>query len=139
MLTKPVFHLTSIDKFMKEKILDLSNKRYEFIKKQTESFNEDTLEYGYEPKEIDVLGKKILILLKKHMEILPVEFIMEELSKLGFAPNLLYDDNGWWAITGDGMQTLVTDSPQDIETSFFVEASNWKPTIKEALKHYLKI
>jgi len=119
----------------KEKeIKDLSDERYTFIVKQENSYNGE--DYTYNPGEIDVLGEKIFDLIRLNRNELSFEFIMEELSKLGDAPNLLYDDNGHWAVTCDGWQNVVADEPEDVETHFYVEAHLWKDTPREALKVY---
>ena len=46
---------------------------------------------------------------------------------------LLSDDAGRWAITGDGMQNVPSDEASDIMTSFFVEAKDWYPSVREAI------
>ena len=55
---------------------------------------------------------------------------MENLQGAG----LINDDNGHWAVSETGMQTVPSpDGPCDIDTNFFVEAKEWKPTIRQAL------
>ena len=89
-------------------------------------------------KKIDDFGEKIRDLIFKHNAELPFEFVIEELTKLGEAPCILYDDNGHFAITGDGMQTVCSgDEPMDCDLQFSVEAECWKDTMREALEHYL--
>lgn len=62
------------------------------------------------------------------------EQALESLAKIGYCPNLLNDDNGYWAVTFDGFQNVVTgDSPEDVQTVFFIEAESWKDSIYEAL------
>jgi len=121
-----------------EEILSMSNFRYKLIEQQ-QQFGDDDTDHPELNDKIDDLSKKIEKYIQLYSEQLPFEFIMEELSKLGQAPNLLYDDNGNWTITSEGYQNVVTgDEPKDVETHFFVEAKNWKPTPREALLHYLK-
>lgn len=51
---------------------------------------------------------------------------------------LISDDNGHWAVSGCGMQNVpFGNSPCDIETSFVVEAHEWKDTVREAINAYI--
>ncbi|OKO75187.1 hypothetical protein AC629_34290 [Bradyrhizobium sp. NAS80.1] len=45
------------------------------------------------------------------------------------------DDFGRWAVSFNGAQNVPDDTSiaNDICTSFFVEAKDWKPTIREAI------
>jgi hypothetical protein len=53
-------------------------------------------------------------------------------------PGLVNDDNGNWAVSASGMQNVVCgDEPSDVETTFFIEAKDWKPTLREAINYYL--
>ena len=58
------------------------------------------------------------------------------LEEDGDGCGLISDDAGYWAVSTSGMQNAPDDPPQDISTSFFVEAAEWKPTIREALEAY---
>ncbi len=121
-----------------DEILSMSNFRYKLIDQLQQLGDNDPHEKELNDK-IDDLSKEIEKYIRLYSEQLPFEFIMEELSKLGQAPNLLYDDNGNWAVTSQGFQNVVYgDEPQDVETHFYVEAKEWKPTPREALLHYLK-
>ncbi len=122
---------------MLEQIKELSNRRQELWKQFQDSWVEEAQKYNMEePKEIDILGDEILTLLQLNHKELPVDFIIEELTKLGQAPSLVYDDNGHFAVTGDGYST-INDEPQDANIYCFVRKSQWKPTIREALEHYM--
>ena len=48
---------------------------------------------------------------------------------------LLSDDFGNWTVSGEGMQNIPDNpgEPSDIQTTFFVEAANWKPSVREAI------
>lgn len=118
-------------------ILQMSNYRYDIIHSVNNHEYGDSTEEELRAK-IDELAKTIESHIHLHFDSLPFEFIMEELSKLGQAPNLLYDDNGNWAVTSTGYQNVVYgDEPEDVETHFFIEAKFWKPTPREALNYYL--
>ena len=142
-LEKNIEKLKTMNEFknVQELIQKLSDERYSYIDKMDESFDPSIGKYGdytYKPDEIiDDLGDKILDIIKKEFNNLPFEFIFEELTKLGHSPNLVYDDNGNFAITGDGYQKLSSTYPEDITILNFVEKNQWKKTVREALSHYL--
>lgn len=46
---------------------------------------------------------------------------------------LLSDDAGSWAVTVNGVQNVVMDPPGDVQTTFFVEEHEWKPSVREAI------
>jgi hypothetical protein len=121
----------------KETILEYSKRRYELLDKRNLSFNEETFQYEFDPPEIDELGDTILALINEYKDDLPFEFIIEELTKLGQAPCLLYDDDGRFAVSADGFQDLSTEGGSDINMICFVEKEQWKPTVREALNYYL--
>jgi hypothetical protein len=119
---------------------ELSKKRQVFLDKREASWNDTKDKWGgyeYDPKEIDELGEEIKRKIKEWRNLLSIEFILEQLTGLGEAPVLLYDDNGHWAITGDAYQSVVTGEPEDVDIAFRVEAKHWKNTIREALDDYL--
>ena len=117
----------------KEEIESMNKFRYSLIEK----VNNETATQEDENK-IDKLAESIEKYIQLYFEYLPFEFIMEQLSNLGQAPNLLYDDNGHWAVTSTGFQSVPNkDDPEDVETHFFIEAKEWKDTPREALKYYL--
>ena len=68
------------------------------------------------------------------------EQALESLAEIGYCPNLLNDDNGHWAVKFDGFKILkinpylpMDDEPEDISTTCFIEAKDWKDSIYEAL------
>jgi hypothetical protein len=78
------------------------------------------------------LGEEIHDLLSIHHKNLPVDFILETLTKLGGDVSILYDDNGNFAMGTVGYSSVST-VPSDCSLTFFVEKDNWKPTIREAI------
>jgi len=120
-------------------IENLSNERYEYIKVWQESWNEEAGHYTSEENpKIDELSDQILDLIKTGKWDLSFEFIIEELTKLGWAPCLLYDDDGHFAITGGGMQSIGTENSNDIALIHWIPAEEWKDSIREALDYYLE-
>ena len=80
-----------------------------------------------------------IILKKLKKGSLNTEEALQELTKIGYAPNLVYDDNGHWAVSFNGFQTLaIGDEPEDASITCFVEKEYWKKEIKEALIYALE-
>ena len=46
---------------------------------------------------------------------------------------LIHDDFDHWAVAGCGFQNIPENVPDDIQTSFFIEKNEWKPSIREAI------
>lgn len=90
-----------------------------------------------EPKEIDILGDEILDLLLKNHEGLPVDFVLESLTHLGYDVSMIYDDNGHFAIskTSYGSVSLEMD---DYAGTYVIEKNCWGSTIREAIDIYFK-
>lgn len=119
-----------------DQIQDLNKRREGLLQIHEDSWNPKTNKYEVDGHEIDELADQIYSLLKNHKDDLSFEFIFEQLTKLGHAPNLLYDDNGHFALVGDGYQS-VPDEISDVEMQFFVEKEHWKNSVREALSEYL--
>lgn len=65
-----------------------------------------------------------------------LEELIERLEMFGEGCGLISDDAGHWAVSVDGLQNEPTNPPQDVASTFFVEAEQWKPTIREALEYF---
>ena len=51
-----------------------------------------------------------------------------------YGSGVLSDDRGHWVVSDSGMQNVpLEDGPQDIATTFFIEAEKWRPSIREAI------
>jgi len=127
---------------MQEKISKLLEERSAHWKTYEDSWDDEEMNYSIpEPKEIDELGKEIRDGLDNHTDELAVDFVLESLTKLGGARQVIYDDNGHFAISGAGMSPApINDGKFETSESFtaFVEPEEWYSTIREALNHYLK-
>lgn len=74
------------------------------------------------------------ILLKVKDRKINCEQALEDLAKIGYAPNLLNDDNNHWAVSFSAFQNLpFEDTPVDIALTCLVEKDCWKDSIYEAL------
>jgi len=118
----------------KNEIELLDKLRYEFIENVNSHYYSDNQD---ENNKIDEIGDEIRKMIWKGKEQLTFEFIFEQLTRLGDAPCLLYDDDGKFAITGDGMCSVPTDEDEEWEGTFIVEKNGWFDTIREALYHYI--
>jgi hypothetical protein len=60
--------------------------------------------------------------------------VVEKLTDEGNCPGLLFDDNGHWALSLEGAQDVpIGPDPQDIATTFFIEADMWADTVPLAI------
>jgi hypothetical protein len=130
----------------KERINELNKLRYQLINEQNEAWEEskskDSIDVVLDSKPnrldemIDEYAKEIRKLIEKSFENLEFEFIVEQLSNLGDAPCLLYDDNGNWSVSGSGYASVSLEV-NDWEGSFFVKKEDWYKTPREALRAYV--
>lgn len=57
----------------------------------------------------------------------------------GGCPALICDDDGRWAVSGDGIQNVpMGEGPHDIQTCFDVEKDQWHNSPREAIDAALK-
>lgn len=93
---------------------------------------------GTDDKQADKMEKQILTALKTYFESYECDLVLETLTKLGQSPNLIYDDNGKFAVSSEGMQPVVTNDEQLVgQVYIMTEKDQWFPTIREALWHYI--
>jgi len=91
-----------------------------------------------EDKRVDEIGDIILKYITFNSDEFEVDFIIETWTHLGYALNVIYDDNGLFAVSGDGFQPVVTgDERIEGAITTIVAKEQWKPTIREALIYYL--
>lgn len=102
------------------------------------------LDEDYNDPVADAIQKAITESIKAHFDSYQCDYIIETLTKFVQAPNLVhglvYDDNGQFALSSTGYQPVVTgEEKMEGETMIFVmEKEMWKPTIREAIWHYLE-
>jgi hypothetical protein len=79
------------------------------------------------------------ILRKFQKEEINLEKALESLAKEGLCPAVVNDDFGNWAVSFSGYQNIPEKpgEPSDIQSSFFIEAKEWKKTIREAFIYAL--
>jgi len=52
----------------------------------------------------------------------------------GYAPSLIYDDNGNWAVAQNTNQNVRMSDADDLEICHYIEAKKFKPTVRAAIK-----
>lgn len=61
------------------------------------------------------------------------------LVEKGYCPALVFDDNGHWALTMEGIQTMTgSDDPVDVNMTMHVQADQWRDTIPDAVHAAIK-
>lgn len=63
---------------------------------------------------------------------------LEKLVERGSCPGIINDDKGHWAVSDTGHQSIQPGpGPDNVDTSFYVEAHEWRKTIREAINAFL--
>lgn len=106
------------------------NERYIYIQKE-----ESGEDYR---KKIEEYNKVILDRIQTAYYNLPFDFILDALTHLGWDVNLLFDDNGHWAIACPLYSTVSLEETADYSTSFRIEKKAWFNTPSAALLDYLQ-
>jgi len=75
--------------------------------------------------------------IKRRMPHLNIAGELEALARKGWAVSLIYDDAGNWAFGTDGMQNCRQHG-DDLVSSWWVKASDFKPSIQAAWNHFQK-
>lgn len=65
------------------------------------------------------------------------EECLTALVKIGHCPNVLFDDNKYWAISGTGFQEVAMKK-SDLTITSYVQKQEWKKTLREAMLYYLE-
>jgi hypothetical protein len=91
-----------------------------------------------ESKKVDDIQKTISEAIRYNFNEYDVDFIIETWTRFGSSLSVIYDDNGFFAVTGDGVQQAVYGK-QRIEGNFtvYVRKHQWKKTIREALELFI--
>jgi hypothetical protein len=121
-----------------EKITYINNlvkKRKLLYNRHINSYQEKVDNYKIkEPKTVDLLQDRILEELKNNFNFLPVDFIIETLTKLGSYLNVIYDDHGNFIISSDvSFGSVDNINFSDVQ----IINGEWKPNIRLALNYYL--
>ena len=118
---------------MKNKLREMVVKRNEYLKQEEDFYKECKIKYGNKDwpeydqhPEYEELRIKIHNCICENHKELPIEDIIEGLTSIGCAPNLLYDDSGNFAIGEDGMQGLMNDDSGDFSGTWALKKEEWK-------------
>jgi hypothetical protein len=88
---------------------------------------------------IDKNAKVIIKTLSKHHSSLNCDFMLETLDKLGFAPSLISNDDGRWAVLVEGIQNMnAHEEPIDMIIECFIDKGYWKNNIRDAIIYFLE-
>jgi len=90
-----------------------------------------------DPVGADRLEAEIHEALKNKFNEYPCDFIIETVTHFGWCPQVLYDDDGRFAVTNAGMSPVPIDGPVEGTFHIFARKHQWAPTIREALWIYL--
>jgi hypothetical protein len=87
--------------------------------------------------ELDANRNEILVLLKSTGKI-PFEDLFTALTEMGYAPALVFDDNGQFAVSCEGVSTVVTNYTADKrngETTItvIIGGTQWRPSVLSAM------
>lgn len=94
-----------------------------------------------ESKEADAMffamKQNVLELFRDHFSEFDPLSILETWTDLGMAPNLLYDDDGLFAIDFGGYQSIPDKTKEDyiVSISFTVEKKYWHESPKKAIEY----
>ena len=57
-----------------------------------------------------------------------------EWADKGLCPHLVFNDNGWWAVSFEGIGPVsMNEPPSDGQFHVNVEAGQWRRTVREAI------
>lgn len=110
---------------MKKIITDLINKRSEL------------LNVDYDDPIADKIENEIIQILINNFNDFEVDFVTETITYLGYAPQLIYNDNGKFAIGTLVYFPVSIDEPIEGSMVITFEKDEWKDSIREALYYYL--
>lgn len=89
-------------------------------------------------EKADEIQADILAAFRDNMSAYECDFIIETLTHFGWAPQVIYDDNGHFAITTAGYAP-VPDGLIEGAFTAFVMKNQWAESIREALEIFLKL
>lgn len=89
-------------------------------------------------QDVASITAEIQLFIHTHRDELTFEAIFEGLTHLGMAPQLVYDDNGLFAVSLDFLQPLFfDDAAHDTDITTYTTATQWRDTVRGALYHLL--
>ncbi len=63
---------------------------------------------------------------------------IDYLENESFGSALVSDDDGHWAVSNSGFQNCPMNTPDDIQTTFFIKKNEWKNSVREAIDSDMK-
>jgi len=87
---------------------------------------------------VNRIRNEVLLAIKRDLDVYPAEFVIETLTRFGDAPQLVYDDNGMFAVSGTSYSGVVVGRQRlNGVITVSVEKRQWSPTVRGALKKYV--
>lgn len=89
-------------------------------------------------QDVAAITNEIWTFIHTYRAELTFESIFEGMTHLGAAPQLVYDDNGLFAVSCDGMSPVFADDKaHDMDITTYTKADQWSDTVRGALYHLL--
>lgn len=91
------------------------------------------------PVAADQLQYEALEIIKHEFDNLDFDFMFMIVTNFGWSPNLVYDDNGMFQVSGDSFMKTVFDgsTPEDFPITVATDKNCWFKTPREAFRHFL--
>lgn len=90
-------------------------------------------------EEFDKNRKQILDLMDKHVKMLDPLFMLDTVTHLGNAPQLVYDDCGRWTCEENGWQDAIPwEEPLDVLITVSTKAEKWVDKPTTAILNYME-
>ena len=64
---------------------------------------------------------------------------LEHITNTGACPGLIFDDDGRWAVAFDGVQPVPLGNPEDMYSTFFIRAKQWKGSVRKAIDYAIGV
>ena len=119
---------------MMQKIEDIINER---VKARLVLVDAEQEKDKPDYREADKIQAEITEYIKSRWDLVPVDFILETLTHFGQAPAVVYDDDGYWQVSGGGYHELEIRKEESSSMMVMVEQKGWFDTIRKALWYYM--
>jgi len=89
-------------------------------------------------KKVDEYAVKINEHLKQYIDELDPDFVLDSVTHLGCWPQLIYDDDGHWAVSEEGISNVIDTTKETYQqTTTVSDNKSWKDNIRDAVKYYI--
>jgi len=125
------------DKYMAEAKAEIEEDSLECIELAEKKYETDQ-EVQDREKRTDLMRLDVLEYIRINHSQMMTDTIIEGLTSTGDALNILYDD-GCFVVESGGLQgvRLEDERFEEFSATWHIKKESWKPTIREALNHYI--